>query len=609
MDCGSRRRWEGAPAGMALRRTAWCGEVRAAGTEVTVAGWVDATRDHGGLLFVDVRDRSGVVQVVVDPGAVPQVWEQVRQWRGEWTVAVRGAVRDRSPANINPKLATGAVEIVPAEVAVYGRARPLPFQLDGAGAVEETTRLRYRYLDLRRAQLQANLRLRHRFAAAVRAHLDAAGFIEVETPTLTRSTPEGARDYLVPARTAPGHFFALPQSPQLYKQLLMIAGLERYYQIARCWRDEDLRADRQPEFTQVDIELSFVEAEDVMALAEGMLREACQVAAGVALPEKLPRMTYAQAMERFGSDRPDLRVPLQIVDLGADLAGTRFQGFAQPLADGGVVRALRVPGGAALTRRELDALTVEARGRGAAGLAWFLLGAEGEPAGAIAMRSPIAKFLEPAERAAMVARTGGAPGDALFAVAGPAPVAAAVLGALRLWAAERFDLRRGAWRALWVTDFPLLEWDAEAGRFVAVHHPFTAPHPDDAALLATEPQRVRALAYDLVVDGTEVGGGSIRIHDREVQSRLFEALRLSPQEAADKFGFLLEALSYGAPPHGGIALGLDRLVMMLAGADSIRDVIAFPKTAQAGDPLTGAPAAVTQRQLRELHVRVEAVRA
>ncbi len=593
---------------MGLRRTVWCGEVQASGVEVTVAGWVDATRDHGGLLFVDVRDRSGVVQVVVDPGAAPEVWEQARQWRGEWTVAVRGLVRERSAANVNPKLATGAVEIVPAEVAVYGRARPLPFQLDGAAAVEETTRLRYRYLDLRRPDLQANLRMRHRFTAAVRAHLDAAGFVEIETPTLTRSTPEGARDYLVPARMAPGRFFALPQSPQLYKQLLMIAGLERYYQIARCWRDEDLRADRQPEFTQVDIELSFVEAEDVMALAEGLVREACRAAAGVELQAPLPRMTYGEAMVRFGSDRPDLRVPLEIVEVGADLSGTAFQGFAQPLAAGGVVRALRVPGGAALTRRELDALTAEARNRGAAGLAWFLLGTEGEPAGPVAMRSPIAKFLAPEQRAALVERTGGAAGDALFLVAGPAPVAATVLGWLRLWAADRFELRRGAWRALWVTDFPLLEWDADAGRFVAVHHPFTAPHPDDLALLAGEPARVRALAYDLVVDGTEVGGGSIRIHDREVQSRLFAALRLSPEETADKFGFLLEALSYGAPPHGGIALGLDRLVMMLAGADSLRDVIAFPKTAQAGDPLTGAPAAVAERQLRELHLRADAVR-
>ena len=594
---------------MGLRRTVWCGEVRKAGAEVTVAGWVDATRDHGGLLFVDVRDRSGVVQVVIDPGAAPEVWAQARQWRGEWTVAVRGVVRDRSATNVNPKLATGAVEIVPSEVAVYGRARPLPFQLDGAAAVEETTRLRYRYLDLRRPELQANLRLRHRFVSAVRTHLDADGFVEVETPTLTRSTPEGARDYLVPARTAPGRFFALPQSPQLYKQLLMIAGLERYYQIARCWRDEDLRADRQPEFTQVDIELSFVEAEDVMTLAEGVIRDACRTAAGVELAGTLPRLTYAEAMARFGSDRPDLRVPLEIVDLSADLVGTGFQGFAQPLAAGGVVRALRVPRGAVLTRRELDALTVEARSRGAAGLAWFLLGTEGEPAGDVALRSPIAKFLGPEERAALVTRTGGVAGDALLAIAGPAAVAATVLGALRLWAAERFGLRSGAWQALWVTDFPLLEWDADAGRFVAVHHPFTAPHPDDLALLATEPARVRALAYDLVVDGTEVGGGSIRIHDREVQSRLFDALRLSSEEAADKFGFLLEALSYGAPPHGGIALGLDRLVMMLAGADSIRDVIAFPKTAQAGDPLTGAPAAVTDRQLRELHVRVDAVRA
>jgi aspartyl-tRNA synthetase len=601
---------------MRLRRTAWCGELRAAdvGREVTLCGWVDSARDHGGLLFVDLRDRTGVVQLVVDPGRAGALWQQAKEWRSEWTVGVRGTVGRRAPGNENPRLPTGEVEVLPVEAEVYGRARPLPFPLEGA-AVEEATRLRYRYLDLRRPALQANLRLRHRLVRAVREYLDGQGFVEVETPTLTRSTPEGARDYLVPARTVPGAFYALPQSPQLFKQLLMIGGLERYYQIARCWRDEDLRADRQPEFTQIDIELSFVGPEDVMALAEGMLRHAFRLAAGVELPEPLPRLSYAEAMARFGTDKPDLRVPTEIVDVSEELRGTAFRGFAGPLGAGGVLRALRVPGGAALSRRELDQLTEEARARGAAGLAWLLVGPAGaEGAGevllpdrSLAVRSPIAKFLAPDELRALVGRTGARAGDAVLAVADRAEVAATVLGWLRLWAADRFGLREAGarWRAVWITDFPLLEWDEEEGRYVAVHHPFTAPHPEDLPLLEADPARVRALAYDLVIDGTEVGGGSIRNHDPAVQERVFAALGLGPAEAREKFGFLLEALSFGAPPHGGIAFGLDRLAMMLAGAESIRDVIAFPKTARGTDPMTGAPAPVSPRQLRELHLRPE----
>jgi len=595
-----------------LRRTAWCGDLRAsdAGREVTLCGWVDSARDHGGLLFVDLRDRTGIAQLTVDPVRSPAVWEQTKQWRGEWTVGVRGRVGRRAAGNENPRLPSGEVEVEPAEAEVYGRARPLPFQLDAVG-VEETTRLRYRYLDLRRPALQANLWLRHRLTQAVRAHLDGEGFCEIETPTLTRSTPEGARDYLVPARTAPGSFYALPQSPQLFKQLLMCGGLERYYQIARCWRDEDLRADRQPEFTQVDIEMSFVGAEDVMALAERMLAAAFRAAAGVELPAVLPRLTHAEAMARYGSDKPDLRVGLEIVDLSAAFAATGFQGFAAALGAGGVLRALRVPGGAALSRRELDALTVECRGRGAGGMAWFLLGGDGEQqAGGLPVRSPLAKFLTPAELQALVQVPGAAAGDAVLAVADRPEVAAAALGWLRLWAADRFGLREAGrpWRALWVTEFPLLEWDAQEGRFVAVHHPFTAPRAEDLALLGSEPARVRAQAYDLVLNGTEVGGGSIRNHDAAVQAEVFAALQLSPEDVQDKFGFLLEALSFGAPPHGGIAFGLDRLAMMLAGADSIRDVIAFPKTARAADPMTGAPAPVAARQLRDLHLRSEAPR-
>ena len=607
---------------MRLQRTAWCGELAAAdaGREVVVCGWVEAQRDHGGLLFIDLRDRSGLVQIVIDPRRSGPLWETAKQWRAEWTVGVRGRVGARLPENRNPRLPSGEVEVEAAEAEVFSPAAPLPFQLEAGADVDEAMRLRYRYLDLRRPALQANLRLRHRFAKAVRDHLDARGFSEVETPTLTRSTPEGARDYLVPARTAPGHFFALPQSPQIYKQLLMVAGLERYFQLARCWRDEDLRADRQPEFTQIDIEMSFVGAAEVMALAEGMVCDTFRAAAGVELPAPFPRLTHAAALARYGSDKPDLRVPLEIVDASAVFAATAFQGFAGALAAGGVVRLLRVPGGAVLTRRELDALTVEARGRGAGGLAWFLLDAPGpgrvEGGGArlvapggraeVAVRSPIAKFLTDAELAALVGAGEGGSGDALLAVADRPAVAAAVLGWLRLWAAERFGLRGAEpWCPVWVTDFPLLEWSEEEGRFTAVHHPFTAPHPDDRALLSSAPGDVRAQAYDLVLNGTEVGGGSIRIHDQAEQRAVFSALGITPEQAADKFGFLLEALSFGAPPHGGIAFGLDRLVMMLAGAETIREVIAFPKNARAADPLTGAPAAVAPRQLRDLGIHLD----
>ncbi len=627
-----------------LRRTVWCGEVRGSdeGREVGVCGWVDGVRDHGGVLFVDLRDRTGLVQVVIDPQRSGPLAEAAKEWRAEWSVGVRGMVRRRAPGNENPRLATGDVEVEPAEAEVFSRSRPLPFPLEAAD-VDEVTRLRYRYLDLRRPALQANLVLRHRLTKAVRDYLDARGFLEIETPTLTRSTPEGARDYLVPARTAPGHFYALPQSPQLFKQLLMVGGLERYFQIARCWRDEDLRADRQPEFTQVDLEMSYVSDEDVMALTEGMLRHAA-AAVGVALPGPFPRLTYADAMLRYGSDKPDLRADLAIRDLGVAFRGTGFRGFTGALAAGGTVRALTVPGAGALSRRELDELTAQAKEWGAGGLAWFLCGGEGEArVGELAVRSPIAKFLSPEELAAVLGASGaGAPGegagaagpagttaaasgtagaeavragvggaaragDAVFVLAGAADLAATVLGRLRLWAMDRYQLRDAAtpWRPLWVTDFPLFAWNAEERRWDSMHHAFTAPWDEDVPLISSEPGRVRGKHYDAVLNGTELGSGSIRIHRAEVQSAVFDALRIGREEAQERFGFLLEAFAFGPPPHGGIALGLDRLAMLFAGTDSIRDVVAFPKTARGADPMTGAPAAVAAKQLRELHLRTE----
>ena len=582
---------------MKIHRDTACGSLRASdqGREVALGGWVESSRDHGGLLFVDLRDRSGVVQVVFDPSKQPELFEAAERWRAESAVGVRGSVRTRLPGNENPRLETGEVEVVPAEVETYSVAKPLPFDFAHADAVDEALRLRYRYLDLRRPKMQSNLRLRHGIFQGIREFYTAEGFVEVETPFLTKSTPEGSREYLVPNRQEPGTFFALAQSPQLYKQLLMIAGLERYFQIARCFRDEDLRADRQPEFTQLDVEMSFVEAEDVLALTERMLIEVCRRAAGVDLPGPFPRVTYADAMLKYGSDKPDLRLDLEIVDLSAVFAHTGFEAFARTLAAGGVVRGLRVPGGSALSRRELDQLVEEARRRGAQGMAWMVA----EEAG---LRSPIAKFLGEAELTAIRAETGAQTADVILLVADQPGVVAAVLGWTRLWAGERFKLTdTAAWRPCWVTDWPMFEWEQTEGRWAATQHPFTMPREEDLPLLETAPARVRAMKYDLVLNGYEIGGGSIRIADSQVQSRVLTAMGV---EGAERFGFFLEALQYGTPPHGGIALGLDRIVMLMAGADSIRDIIAFPKAARAADLMTGAPAAVTPAQLRELRLRV-----
>ncbi len=606
------------------KRTRWCGELRPGhvGQEVVLLGWVQRVRDLGGLIFVDVRDRTGLVQVVTDPRRDAAAHAAAGELRSEYVVAVTGRVVRRSPETVNPRLATGEVEVEAAEIRVLSEARTPPFEIEAGIGTDELVRLRHRYLDLRRPDLQANILLRHRVVKALRDHLDALGFLEIETPMLTRSTPEGARDFLVPSRLNPGTFYALPQSPQLFKQLLMVAGFDRYFQVVRCFRDEDLRADRQPEFTQVDLEMSFVTEGDVMAVTEGMIAAAFRAGLGVELALPFPRLSWREAMDRYGTDKPDLRFGLELHDVTEAVRGSGFQVFAAAAAQPqGCVKGLAVPGGGpgrpALSRRELDELTEEARGYGARGLAWLVVepaGSEGAaPAGAgLAVRSPIAKFLREEELAALVAGLGAGPGDVCLFVADRWRTAVEVLGQLRLSLARRQGLvparsdppSSEEFRFVWVTGFPLLEWDEEEGRWVAVHHPFTSPVEEDLPRLEEEPAAVRARAYDVVLNGTELGGGSIRIHRPEVQERMFRALGIGPDEARAKFGFLLEAFAYGAPPHGGIALGLDRLVALMAGVESIRDVIAFPKTARAADPMSGAPAPVEERQLRDLHIVV-----
>ncbi len=576
-------------------RDAWCGELRAerSGTPARVAGWVHRRRDHGGLIFIDLRDRSGIVQLVFHPDAAGEAHARAHALRGEDVVTAAGTVARRDPANVNPNLPTGEVELAVAELEILADAETPPFPLDDGAAVDESLRLRHRSLDLRRPELQRALQIRHTVIATMRRVLDERDFLEVETPYLTRSTPEGARDFLVPARTQPGSFYALPQSPQLFKQLLMIGGAERYYQIARCFRDEDTRADRQPEFTQLDLEMSFVTEDDVIECMEAVMHGVFS-ATGFDVPAPpWRRMTFGEAVGRYGIDRPDTRFGLELHDLGEAVAGTEFGVFSGALASGGVVRGINA-GPRELPRSELDALTELARQHGAQGLVWAFALEDGS------LRSPIAKFLSAGETAEIRTRLAAEPGDLLLIVADAEATAGAVLSALRLELAHRFDLVPAERHdVLWVVDFPAFFWDAEARRWDAAHHPFTAPLGD-----LSDPGSLRSRAYDLVLDGAEIGGGSIRIHERVVQERVFELLGISAEEAQARFGFLLDALRYGAPPHGGIAMGIDRIAAAIAGADSIREVIAFPKAASGADPLTGAPAPVDPAQLRELGLRL-----
>ena len=583
-----------------LRRTHDCYSLTetALDQEVVLMGWVLRRRDHGGLIFIDLRDRKGITQVVFAPEVDADSHQKAHSLRSEYVIAAKGVVRRRPEGMENPKIKTGMIEVACRDLRILNTSKTPAFSLDEEREISENLRLRYRYLDLRRPCMVESLILRHRVCQAVRSYLNSREFLEIETPMLTRSTPEGARDYLVPSRVNPGRFYALPQSPQLYKQILMISGLERYYQIVKCFRDEDLRADRQPEFTQLDMEMSFIDEDDIIAVIEGLMSFLFRETVGEDIKTPFQRFSFQEAMDRFGTDRPDTRFGLEIRDISDIAAGCGLKVFQEAVSAGGVVKALNAKGMDDLSRKDLDNLTGFAIGLGAKGLAWIKIKDDGS------WQSPIAKFFSEEEKRAIAQQLDAVPGDMLFFGADQKATVCRVLGELRLELARRWDLiPEGSFNFVWITDFPLVEYDEDEGRFVALHHPFTSPRIEDVELLSSDPAGVKSRAYDLVLNGVEIGGGSIRIHQTSVQEAVFRALSISREEALDKFGFLLEALEYGAPPHGGIAFGLDRLVMLMAGKDTIRDVMAFPKTQKAQCLLTRAPANVSMAQLAELYLK------